>query len=262
MASNNSSKTAHVMNLLSKNRGGAPESPAAEAESAAPQAAPQAEPQAAPAAEPAHAAPVAPIISSISADAAVSSQIKDALEAELLETPKAAPRPPVQQAAPAAAPVQQPAEETPAAPAVREASQDSAQEPEEEKLAELSAACNAAITAGCDVTLLNGDGHISLTAEDQINLSTATAAVAQGAVGYPYHLDSQLCAIFPAADIQTMARAATAHKLYQTTYYNHLAAWVRRCETAEVLAAITYGAELPQDLEDNMAAILGAANEA
>ncbi len=133
MASNNSSKTAHVMNLLSKNRGGAPESPAAEAESAAPQAAPQAEPQAAPAAEPAHAAPVAPIISSISADAAVSSQIKDALEAELLETPKAAPRPPVQQAAPAAAPVQQPAEETPAAPAVREASQDSAQEPEEEK---------------------------------------------------------------------------------------------------------------------------------
>lgn len=130
------------------------------------------------------------------------------------------------------------------------------------KLAELSAACNAAITAGCDVTLLNGDGHISLTAEDQINLSTATAAVAQGAVGYPYHLDSQLCAIFPAADIQTMARAATAHKLYQTTYYNHLAAWVRRCETAEVLAAITYGAELPQDLEDNMAAILGAANEA
>ena len=130
------------------------------------------------------------------------------------------------------------------------------------KLAELSAACNAAITAGCDVTLLNGDGHISLTAEDQINLSTATAAVAQGAVGYPYPLDSQLCAIFPAADIQTMARAATAHKLYQTTYYNHLAAWVRRCETAEVLAAITYGAELPQDLEDNMAAILGAANEA
>lgn len=130
------------------------------------------------------------------------------------------------------------------------------------KLAELSAACNAAITAGCDVTLLNGGGHISLTAEDQINLSTATAAVEQGAVGYPYHLDGQLCAIFPAADIRTMAQAATVHKLYQTTYYNHLAAWVRRCETAEVLAAITYGAELPQDLEDNMAAILGAANEA
>ncbi|MDE6454498.1 MAG: hypothetical protein K2L38_00990, partial [Dysosmobacter sp.] len=45
------------------------------------------------------------------------------------------------------------------------------------RLAELSAACSAAITAGCDVTLSAGSGHISLTAEDQINLSTAAAAV-------------------------------------------------------------------------------------
>ena len=127
------------------------------------------------------------------------------------------------------------------------------------KLADLSAACNAAITAGCDVTLLNDSGHISLTAEDQINLSTALAAVEQGAEGYPYHLDGQLCALFPAEDIQSCAQAATAHKLYQTTYYNHLAAWVRRCETAEELEAVTYGAALPEDLAANMAAVLEAA---
>jgi len=126
------------------------------------------------------------------------------------------------------------------------------------KLRELSAACNVAITAGCDVALSTGAGHISLTAEDQINLSTATAAVEQGAEGYPYHLDGQLCAIFPAADIRAMAQAATAHKLYQTTYYNHLAAWVRRCETPEELEAVTYGAELPDDLKANMAAVLAA----
>lgn len=111
MASNNSSKTAHVMNLLSKNRGsatGAPQDPKAEA---VPQAA------AAPQAEPA-ATHAAPIISSLNADAAVSSQIKDALEAELEEGVKAAP---VQQAAPAqqAAPVQQAA--APQAEAVSQA---------------------------------------------------------------------------------------------------------------------------------------------
>lgn len=126
------------------------------------------------------------------------------------------------------------------------------------KLRELSAACAAAITAGCDVTLSAGSGHISLTEEDQINLSTAMASVEQGAEGYPYHLDGQLCAIFPAADIRAMAQAATAHKLYQTTYYNHLAAWVRRCETPEELEAVTYGAELPDDLKANMAAVLAA----
>lgn len=128
------------------------------------------------------------------------------------------------------------------------------------KLSELSAACNAAITAGCGVTLSDGStGHISLTAEDQINLTNACAVVEGGAAGYPYHLDGELCALYPAADIAAMGRAATAHKLYHTTYYNHLAAWVRRCGTAEEVSAITYGAELPEDLAENMAVILAAA---
>ena len=123
MASNNSSKTAHVMNLLSKNRGGASEPPAAEPKAAAaPQAetAPQAEaaPPAAPAAEPARTAPVAPIISSITADAAVSSQIKDALEAEL---GGADPKPPVRPETPQPAAVQQEAPVRQAAPVQQEA---------------------------------------------------------------------------------------------------------------------------------------------
>jgi len=129
-----------------------------------------------------------------------------------------------------------------------------------EKLAQLSAACNAAIVAGCSVELPDGSvGHISLTAEDQINLTNAHAVVAAGAQAYPYHLDGGLCALYPAADIRAMARAATAHKLYHTTYYNHLAAWVRWCGSAEEVSAITYGAALPEDLEEHMEAILGAA---
>ena len=125
------------------------------------------------------------------------------------------------------------------------------------KLSEISAACNSAIVAGCDVTLSATTGHISLTDEDQINLATAVGAVNQGAEGYPYHLDGQLCVIYPAADILTMGEAATAHKLYHTTYCNHLIAWARRA-TADELESITYGAELPTDLAANMEAILNA----
>ena len=77
MASNNSSKTAHVMNLLSKNR------PSAEAEAAPAETAPAGAPAQEPAPQAAPAAPAAPILTSINEDAAVSSQIKDALEAEL-----------------------------------------------------------------------------------------------------------------------------------------------------------------------------------
>ena len=125
------------------------------------------------------------------------------------------------------------------------------------KLAELSAACSQAIIAGCDVELSAASGHISLTAEDQINLTAALNAVEQGAAGYPYHLDGQLCAIFSAIDIRLLAQAAASHKLYHTTYYNHLAAWVRRSETTEEVQAITYGTALPEDLAVNMANILG-----
>lgn len=127
------------------------------------------------------------------------------------------------------------------------------------KLSELDANCNAVIVAGCDVNLSNGvTGHISLTDEDQINLTTALGSIQQGASGYPYHLDGQLCAVFAAADILTMATAATAHKLYHTTYINHLHIWVRRCTAKSEVDAITYGSNLPVDLAGNMAAIMAA----
>ena len=54
-----------------------------------------------------------------------------------------------------------------------------------------------------------------------------------------------------------MGGAATAHKLYHTTYCNHLMAWARRA-AADELEGITYGAELPADLAANMEAILNA----
>lgn len=126
------------------------------------------------------------------------------------------------------------------------------------KLAELSAACNAAITAGLDVETSQGKEHFSLQETDQINLSTALSAIQAGAAGYPYHADGQLCRMFTAEEIQAIAQTATAYKLEHTTYYNHLAAWVRRAEAVE-LTGITYGADLPEDLAGNMAAILAAA---
>lgn len=114
MASNKdskTSKTAHVMNLLSKNRGtAAPAASEPAVTPAEPAAAPAPEPQAAPAAQ-----PIAPIITSINADAAVSSQIKDALEASLNPAEPAVQAPPAPQPAPAPAPEPAPAAPTPQA---------------------------------------------------------------------------------------------------------------------------------------------------
>lgn len=129
-----------------------------------------------------------------------------------------------------------------------------------DKLAEINAGCDAAIAAGCSVTLSDGTaGHLALTLPDQINLSTAQAAILAGGSGYAYHLDGALCEIYPAADIAIMAKAATAHILYHQTYCNHIRAWCKRCETTAEVQAITYGAELPEDLAAHMAAVLSAA---
>lgn len=128
------------------------------------------------------------------------------------------------------------------------------------KLAELSASCNAAITAGMDVETTQGTEHFSLKETDQINLTTALSAVQSGAAGYPYHADGQLCRLFTAAEIQAIAAASVKHKLYHTTLCNHLLTWARRAETKEELSGITYAADgMPEDLAANMAAVLAAA---
>lgn len=129
------------------------------------------------------------------------------------------------------------------------------------KTAEMSAACNAAITAGMDVTTTQGTEHFSLQETDQINLTAAVTAVQQGAAGYPYHADGELCRMFSAAEIGAVGQASIAHKLYHTTYCNHLFAWIRRASAAE-LAGITYGAELPEDLAASMQALLTQAGSA
>ena len=129
-----------------------------------------------------------------------------------------------------------------------------------DKLAELSASCNAAITAGMDVETTQGTEHFSLQETDQINLTTALSAVQSGAAGYPYHADGQLCRLFTAAEIQAIAAASVKHKLYHTTLCNHLLTWARRAATKEELSGITYSADgLPDDLAANMEAVLAAA---
>ena len=125
----NSSKTAHVMNLLSRNRTTPAESPveAAPREAAAQPTETAVSPPPAPApveSAPQSVPPTSPIIASLSSDHAISSQIKDALASsleELAESEPVAETP----AAPVVEEVPQPepVAETPAEPVVEEAPQ-------------------------------------------------------------------------------------------------------------------------------------------
>ena len=125
----NSSKTAHVMNLLSRNRATPAEAPAEAAprEVAAQPTETPVSPSPAPApveSAPQSVPPTSPIIASLSSDHAISSQIKDALASsleELAESEPVAETP----AAPVVeeAPQPEPVAETPTVPVVEEAPQ-------------------------------------------------------------------------------------------------------------------------------------------
>lgn len=128
-----------------------------------------------------------------------------------------------------------------------------------EKRAEMSEQCNAAIIAGVDAETSQGTEHFSLQETDQINLTAALTMVEQGAPSYPYHADGNLCRLYTADEIKAISAAAMAHKLYHTTYCNHLFNWIERSETAEEIEAIYYGAELPEDLQANMTEVLASA---
>ena len=122
------------------------------------------------------------------------------------------------------------------------------------KKQEIGAECSAAIYAGVDV----GGSHYSLTEHDQTELLAQAQAVKEGAAAVPYHADGELCRMYPAEEFTALAQAATAHVFKHRTYCNHLNAWIRRAALEE-LQGITYGAELPADLAENMAAIIQAA---
>lgn len=124
------------------------------------------------------------------------------------------------------------------------------------KQAEMGADCTAAIYAGVEV----GGKRYSLTEHDQTELMAQLANVKEGAPAVPYHAGGELCRMYPAEEFAEVAQAATAHVLYHRTYCNHLNAWVKQAELAE-LDGIFYGVDLPDELAQSMAAILAAAGE-
>lgn len=126
----------------------------------------------------------------------------------------------------------------------------------EKKSKEMSQICQDLIYAGIDVDLSEGTEHFSLEPHDQTNIDSMFTAVTLGATEHPYHSDGNQCTMYSAEDIVTLYIAYKSFVTQQTTYCNFLRAWIRREEDPAVIRAITYGSELPDDLAQEMNAIL------
>ena len=131
----------------------------------------------------------------------------------------------------------------------------------EKKAVMAAETCQELIYAGIDVELSGGKEHFSLTTHDQTNIDSMFTAVTLGATEYPYHSDGNKCVVYSKEDIVTLYCQYKTFATYQTTYCNFLKAWIRRETDQATIGSIVYGSELPKDLQEEMEAVLKAAQD-
>lgn len=121
------------------------------------------------------------------------------------------------------------------------------------KKAEVSAACEQIIYAGINVTLSDGTTeHYSLTEHDQLNLFGKLSQISAGAAQLEYHADGQPCRYYSVADMQAIIQVAMWHVSYHTTYCNALNMWIAGSQTADEVAQIFYGADVPEEYQSEV----------
>ncbi len=120
------------------------------------------------------------------------------------------------------------------------------------KLAEISAACNAVITAGIDLELTEGPVHFNLSIEDQTNIANLFRVVELGGTEFPYQADGGVCRVYSATEIAQIYIAAQTLITTQTTYHNTLKEYVLSLSDLEKISAVTYGMKLPKKYETTM----------
>ena len=123
------------------------------------------------------------------------------------------------------------------------------------KIAEMSYQCRKTIESGIDLELRGETQHFSLDTQDQLNLMSLSA-MAQTQQMIPYHADGEVCIFYTADEINQIVSAATAHKVYHTTYYNALKTYINALETIEEISAITYGTPIPEEYKSEVLKVI------
>lgn len=121
----------------------------------------------------------------------------------------------------------------------------------ESKLKEMSYQCRTTIEAGFDLELRGETKHFSLDTQDQLNLMSLSM-LAQTQETIPYHADGEICEFYTAAEINDIVAEANAFKMYQTTYFNALKAYINSLDDAAAIIAIKYGDEIPEEFKTDV----------
>lgn len=122
------------------------------------------------------------------------------------------------------------------------------------KISMMSSICQNVIEGGFDLN----DEHYSLSAYDQINImKLESQARLNPDQPLPYHADGELCKLYTAEDIITLAEYATGWKLYWSTYFNHLKNEILNMTDVDQIISVKFGQTLSDDSNTSISQILG-----
>lgn len=125
------------------------------------------------------------------------------------------------------------------------------------KLAEINAACEAAIYAGFDLETEDGVKHFSLTNHDQMEIAELSS---QDLYRYLYHADGEPYRLWSKEEFDGMCEAAYMHKATHRLKCNNLRQYIKRVHTNDELFGITYDTVLPVDLQGALKGITDGLN--
>lgn len=140
-------------------------------------------------------------------------------------------------------------EPTPITPDVNPNDEASLRFIKESKINEMSYRCRQTIEEGFDLQLTDGQTHhFSLTTQDQLNLMALSTMINTQEM-LPYHADNEQQKFYSVVEIKQIIDSANTHKNYHTTYYNTLKAYINSLDNIDVIAAITYGIQVPEEFQ-------------
>jgi hypothetical protein len=122
------------------------------------------------------------------------------------------------------------------------------------KIASLSRQCNSQIVSGFTVVLADGEEkHFKLTTEDQLNLMVIEAQLLNTqSECFIYHATDLPCVVMSRTDMARIVKAARAHQLYHTTYFNFAKQYVNSLTDLRAVHEFTYGTDVSSIADDNI----------
>ena len=126
-------------------------------------------------------------------------------------------------------------------------------EVQDAKKQEIYMAYQAAKVVGVEVSISTGTERFPLTDEDITFLIGKQFELSSSANDYISYQDSNNhCKFYSREDMQTIIQQALLFVNYQTAYRNNLCEWVEQCTTAEEVEVIYYGADIPEEYQNEV----------